>query len=150
MAVLLHANKVAAIMTLVGAEYFRRGINRELVAVRFTSPIILQNHLLKCLVSYASLRLGLLGHPKGLRIGAPPKISSLELLAVIDQMDSRKVIKTTVVMVRKTLEINPIVINDLIRRNSCRCCLSSPSSIQSASSLASKISEMHPINCLSS
>ena len=46
MAVLLHANKVAAIMTLVGAEYFRRGINRELLAVRFTSPIILQNHLL--------------------------------------------------------------------------------------------------------
>ena len=46
MAVLLHANKVAAIMTLVGAEYFRRGINRELLAVRFTSPIILQNHLI--------------------------------------------------------------------------------------------------------
>ena len=60
-------------------------------------------------------------------------------------------INTTVVMVRKTLEINPIVINDLIRRNSsCRCCLSSPSSIQSASSLASEISEMLPIKCLSS
>ena len=37
MAVLLYANKVAAIMTLVGAQYFRRGINRELLAVRFTS-----------------------------------------------------------------------------------------------------------------
>ena len=147
MAVLLHANKVAAIMTLVGAEYFRRGINRELVAVRFTSPIILQNHLLKCLVSYASLRLGLVGHPKGLRIGPPAKISSLQLLAVIDDLDSRKVIKTTVVIMRKTLEINPIVIKDIIRRNSCHCCLSSPPSIQS---LASKISEMHPIKCLSS
>ena len=28
---------------------------------------------------------------------------------MIDQLDSRKVIKTTVVMVKKTLEINPIV-----------------------------------------
>ena len=37
MAVLLYASKVATIMTLVGAEYFRRGINRELLAVRFTS-----------------------------------------------------------------------------------------------------------------
>ena len=58
-------------------------------------------------------------------------------------------INTTVVMVRKPLEINPIVINDLIRSNSCRCCPLSPSSIQSASSLASEISEMHPIKCLS-
>ena len=30
-------------------------------------------------------------------------------------------------MVKKTLEINPIVINDFIRIASCRCCLSSPS-----------------------
>ena len=46
---------------------------------------------------------------------------------MVDHLDSRKVIKTTVFMVKKTLEINPIVINDLIRIASCRCCLSSPS-----------------------